>query len=63
MKVIQLGINMTREYIIINEPAHDKPYNKTCPTDKASESPAHPHSLISVFANRKDHLQLQAIQR
>ena len=28
------------------DPAHDKTYNKTCATNKDSDQPAHPHSLI-----------------
>ena len=35
----------------IYEPAHDKAYNKTCVTSKDSDQPAHPHSLIRVFAD------------
>ena len=34
-----------------NEPAHDKTYNKTCPTSGNSDQPAHLHSLIRVFAD------------
>ena len=33
-------------------PAHDKTYNKTCATIEDSDQPAHPRSLIRVFANR-----------
>ena len=36
----------------INEPAHDKTYNKTCATSEDSDQPAHPRSLIRVFAGR-----------
>ena len=34
------------------EPAHDKTYNKTCATSEDSDQPAHPRSLIRVFADR-----------
>ena len=37
--------------MIIYEPAHDKTYNKTCPASEYSNQPAHPHSLIRVFAD------------
>ena len=36
----------------INKPAHDKTYNKTCATSEDSDQPAHPRSLIRVFAGR-----------
>ena len=39
-------------YIYIIEPAHDKTYNKTCATSEDSDQPAHPRSLIRVFADR-----------
>ena len=32
--------------------AHDKTYNKTCATSGDSDQPAHPRSLIRVFADR-----------
>ena len=35
----------------INEPAHYKTYNKTCATSEDSDQPAHPRSLIRVFAD------------
>ena len=38
--------------LIINEPAHDKIYNKTYATSKDSDQPAHPRSLIRIFADR-----------
>ena len=48
----------------MNKPAHDKTYNKTCVTSENSDQPAHPRSLIRVFADRKDALySLQANQR
>ena len=34
------------------EPAHDKNYNKTCAISEDSDQPAHPRSLIRVFADR-----------
>ena len=37
---------------MINEPSHDKAYNKTCATSEDSDQPAHSHSLIRVFADR-----------
>ena len=40
-----------------NEPAHDNTYNKTCATSEDSDQPAHPRSLISVFADRMYLLQ------
>ena len=39
-------------YDFTNEPAHDKSYNKTCATSEDSDQPAHPRSLIRVFADR-----------
>ena len=41
-----------KEDIKIYEPAHDKSYNKTCATRQDSDQPAHPRSLIRVFADR-----------
>ena len=35
-----------------SEPALNKTYNKTCATSENSDQPAHPRSLISVFADR-----------
>ena len=40
-----------------NEPAHDKTYNKICATSEDSDQPAHPRSLIRVFADRMCLLQ------
>ena len=40
-----------------NEPAHDKTYNRTCATSEDSDQPAHPRSLIRVFADRMCLLQ------
>ena len=37
---------------LIYEPAHDKTYNKTCVTREDSDQPAHPRSLIRVYADR-----------
>ena len=34
--------------LLINEPAHDKTYNKTYATSEDSDQPAHSHSLISL---------------
>ena len=39
------------------EPAHDKTYNKTCVTSEDSDQPAHPCSLIRVFADCMSLLQ------
>ena len=48
---------------MINEPAHDKTYNKSCETSKDSDQPAYPRSLIRIFADRMCRLQPPAIQR
>ena len=37
------------EYIMINEPAHDKTYNKTCVTSTDSYLPVHPSSMAKVL--------------
>ena len=37
--------------------AHDKTYNKSCATSEDSDQPAHPRSLIRVFADRMFLLQ------
>ena len=39
------------------EPAHDKTYGKACATSEDSDQPAHPRSLIRVFADRMCLLQ------
>ena len=39
------------------EPVHDKAYNRTCATSEDSDQPAHPRSLIIVFADRMCLLQ------
>ena len=39
-------------YLFKNESAHDKTYEKTCATSEDSDQPAHPRSLIRVFADR-----------
>ena len=49
--------------IILNEPAHDKTYNKFCATSEDSDQPAHPRSLIRVFADRMGLLQPSGIQK
>ena len=36
---------------IINEPVHEISYNEVCVTSKASDQPAHTHSLIRAFAS------------
>ena len=41
----------------INEPAHDKTYNKTSATGEDSGQHVHPRSLIKDFANRMCLLQ------
>ena len=38
--------------LILFEPAHDKTYNKTCPTSEDSDHPVHLRSMIRVFADR-----------
>ena len=38
-------------FCYIYEAAHDKTYIKTCATSEDSDQPAHPHSLIRVFAS------------
>ena len=42
---------------ILFETAHDKNYNKTCASSEDSDQPAHPRSLIRVFADRMCLLQ------
>ena len=37
---------------IIYEPVHEIPNNVACATSKASDQPAHMHSLIRAFASR-----------
>ena len=41
----------------VNDPGHVKIYNKTCATSEDSDQPAHPRSLIRVFADRMCLLQ------
>ena len=36
----------------ITQPVHDKTYNNACATSEDSDQPAHPRSLIRVFADR-----------
>ena len=43
---------------VLFEPALDKTNNKTCATGEDSDQPAHPRSLIRVFAGRMCLLQL-----
>ena len=38
-------------YLYINEPAHDKTYNKTCETSKDSDQPVHPSSMARVLVH------------
>ena len=40
-----------------NYAAHDKTYDKTCATSNDSDQPAHPRSLIRIFADRMRLLQ------
>ena len=42
---------------LVYNPAHDEAYNKACATSKNSDQPAHPRSLIRVFADRMFLLQ------
>ena len=35
----------------VNEPAHDKTYNKTCVTGKDSDKPVHPPSMARVLVH------------
>ena len=49
--------------LILFEPAHDKTYNKTCPTSEDSDHPAHLRSMIRVVADRMCIPQPQTIQR
>ena len=47
------GLESTRGVALyIIDSTHDKTYNKTCATSEDSDQPAHPRSLIRVFANR-----------
>ena len=39
-------------YMFAGKPAQDKAYNKACATSENSDQPAHPRSLIRVFADR-----------
>ena len=50
-------------FYTINEQAHDETYNKSCAPSEDSDQPAHPRSLIRVFADRMYLLQPPAIQR
>ena len=45
-------LNMKSLLRILFELTHDKGYNKTCATTEDSDKPVHPHSPISVFADR-----------
>ena len=40
------------------EPAHDKPYNKTCVTRKDSDQPVHPPSMAMVLTDAQADLSL-----
>ena len=46
----KIVINLT--FDIINEPVHEISNNVVCATSKASDQPAHTHSLIRAFASR-----------
>ena len=39
-------------FFFLFEPAHDKTDNKTCAISEDSDQPAHPRSLIRIFADR-----------
>ena len=39
-------------YTAVNEPVHEISNNVVCATSKASDQPAHTHSLIRAFASR-----------
>ena len=39
---------------------HDKTYNKTCATSEDTDQPAHPRSIISVFAVERAFYNLMA---
>ena len=48
-----LNSGITLAHIIkIFEPVHDISNNVVCATNKASDKPAHMHSLIRAFASR-----------
>ena len=47
----------------VNYPAHNKTYNVACAISEDTDQPAHPRSLIIVFADRMCLLQPRAIQR
>ena len=49
--ILLLLLNTCQEHKLWNESAHDKIYNKTCATSEDSDQPAHPRSLIRVFAD------------
>ena len=42
---------------VLYEPAYNETCNKTCATSEDSDQPAHPRSLIRVFADRMCQLQ------
>ena len=44
---------------LINEPAHDKTYNKTGAINEDPDQPVRPRHLIRVFAGRMRFLQPQ----
>ena len=48
---------LPRDCWTLNKPAHDKTYKKSCATSEDSDQPAHPRSLIRVFADRMCLLQ------
>ena len=45
----EVVISTLRVNQIVNEPAHDKTYNKTCVTSKDSDQPVHPHIMARVL--------------
>ena len=47
LKVIRCNVQILK----INEPVHEISNNVVCATSKASEQPAHTHSLIRAFAS------------
>ena len=51
------GQRKTNLMLYYYEPAHDKTYNKICVISEDSDKPAHPCSLIRVFADRMCFLQ------
>ena len=50
-------IEKMRKVTEIYKPPHDKTYKKTRATSEDSDQPAHPRSLLRVFADRRCLLQ------